>query len=141
MCLCLCPRPVSFTWYLIPWLGILTGWGLLIWMLMRHHTNLHTSPAPSLECSRRSTSSVGDRFMGDTSFYGLGIRLGFYMQWIAQFWVDFVVKTKVRKDRKVEGERKRVLRVGILFQFVMLVGILLLVFGRSASYSLLRLWF
>ena len=64
---------------IIYWTTLITCLALLIWALVRFGQSAHQDSA---RCGDRQDEKG---FEGDPDLYGLGIRLGAYLQWIAQF--------------------------------------------------------
>ena len=114
-----CPRPCSLSCYLIPWAAALSGLVLLLWALVRY---IQHGSQDVLDCSDRLTTNG---FEGNADFYGLGIRLGFYLQWFAQLIANNLL----------EKVWKKALAVGLVFHMTLLLGTLILAFQKQCTFS------
>lgn len=101
------------------WTVICTGQALLIWALVHFGENNHQYIS---ECSERLSVNG---FLGNPDFYGLGIRLGIYFQWIAQFLANCFLST----------EWKSILGASIVFALALTVAVLLLTFEHECTFT------
>ena len=104
---------------LIQWAAMCTGLSLLVWALVHSAENNHQYIS---ECSQRLSVNG---FTGDADFYGLGIRLGVYLQWIAQFLANCFVST----------EWKSILGASMVFALALTVAVLLLTFEHECTFT------
>ena len=76
-----------------------------------------------VDCSSRSDEIKG--FIGDPDFYGLGIRIGIYLQWMS----SLIAGAKVRKQIKL------MLAAYTAFNGALYVALLLLIFRKDCAFS------
>ena len=96
-----------------------TGLTLLVWALVHFAENNHQYKS---DCSGR----LGvNGFAGNADFYGLGIRLGVYLQWIAQFLANCFLS----------AEWKSILGASIVFALALTVAVLLLTFEHKCTFT------
>ena len=101
------------------WMVILTGFALFVWALVHFAENNHQVNSG---CSER-VSGIG--FVGNADFYGLGIRLGVYLQWIAQFLANCFLS----------AEWKSILGASIVFALALTIAVLLLTFEHECTFT------
>lgn len=92
---------------------------ILTWAIIRHGERRHSDPA---QCADRSTD---DGFIGSPEFYGLGIRLGTYLQWLAALIANSFLP----------GDRRPIAGAFVGFALAFLVAMLLLVFQDNCTYT------
>ena len=109
----------SIIGYTISWMVILTGFALFVWALVHFAENNHQVNSG---CSER-VSGIG--FVGNADFYGLGIRLGVYLQWIAQFLANCFLS----------AEWKSILGASIVFALALTIAVLLLTFEHECTFT------
>ena len=105
--------------YAIYWMIILTGFALFVWALVHFAEDNHQYNSG---CSERM-SGIG--FVGNADFYGLGIRLGVYLQWIAQFLANCFLS----------AEWKTILGASIAFALALTIAVLLLTFEHECTFT------
>ena len=102
----------------IPLLSLILSVTLLTWALVHHGEGKATIS----QCSHRTNN---DGFHGNPDFYGLGIRLGVYLQWISSLIAS---ATLPRKERSMAGAY-------VSFITALYVALLLLVFQGDCAFT------
>ena len=92
---------------------------LLTWASVRYGERRHSNTA---QCADRSTS---DGFIGNPDFYGFGIRIGIYLQWLA----SLLANAFLPKDRRFMAGAYACLTVAFF------VAMLVLMFQNNCSYT------
>lgn len=96
---------------------------LLTWALVSHAQG---SPGNSKACDARNLpEGVGDGFTGNSDFYGLGIRLGIYFQWLASLIANPLLKS----------ERASMAGAYLTFSLALAVAVLLLAFQHDCTFT------
>lgn len=80
----------------------------------------HADPS---QCASRVNEQCG--FVGDPDFYGLGIRLGVYMQWLAS-WIA---------NASLPGERRSLAGGYAIFSLSLAIALLILALGTSCTFD------
>ncbi len=92
---------------------------ILIWALIHYGEEGHDVV---VQCSDR----MQDRgFVGNSDFYGLGIRLGIYMQWAGSLIANAALP----------GERRSMAGAYAAFSVALLVALLMLIFQRECAFT------
>ena len=112
-------RFIAPTVFPLSWTVICTGLALLVWALVHFAENNHQYISG---CSERLSVNG---FVGDADFYGLGIRLGVYLQWIAQFLANCFLS----------AEWKSILGASMVFALALTVAVLLLTFEHECTFT------
>lgn len=108
-------KPISKT------ISLLLAFSLLLWALIRHG-----QLAPNKinhVCANRTQQTIG--FIGDSDFYGLGIRLGVYLQWRSSLVTNFFTPT----------EREAVITTYTIFSISLTIAILVRVFDQQCTFA------
>ena len=92
---------------------------LLSWATVAYGEGKHSAPE---QCRERSTA---DGFKGNPDFYGLGIRLGIYLQWLASLLANAFLPSE---SRAMAGAYAG-------FAVALLVAVLLLIFQDGCAYT------
>lgn len=92
---------------------------ILIWALIRYGEEGHDVV---LQCSDRGQEQG---FVGNSEFYGLGIRLGIYLQWAGSLIANVALP----------GERRSMAGAYAAFSIALLVALLLLIFRRECAFT------
>lgn len=95
--------------------------GVIIWALVRHGEKSPT--AVDASCNSRFGDPVG--FEGDADFYGLGIRLGVYLQWL----------TNLITVGYLEKERRHALTTYHIFSISITVALFVKIFASACTFS------
>jgi hypothetical protein len=96
---------------------------LLTWALISHAQG---SAEHSKACDARNLpEGAADGFTGDSDFYGLGIRLGIYFQWLASLIANPLLK----------AERASMAGSYLTFSLALAVAILLLAFQHNCTFT------
>lgn len=99
---------------------LMLTFSLFTWALVRHGER---SPGEiAALCESRSQQSSG--FQGDADFYGFGIRLGLYLQWISSFITNCFTPT----------ERESVVVTYVIFSLSITIAVLVKVFGQQCTF-------
>jgi hypothetical protein len=93
--------------------------GPLIWALIRYGQE----PPDITLCMDRNLSYG---FIGNSDFYGLGIRLGVYIQWGTQIIANVLMP----------GERRSAAGAGLTFLIALLLAMLLAIFQHQCTYAI-----
>lgn len=99
---------------------LILTFSLLTWALVRYGER--SSGEVGTLCNSRSQQSSG--FGGDSDFYGLGIRLGLYLQWASSFITNWFTPT----------EREPVVVTYIIFNLSITMAVLARVFGQQCTF-------
>ena len=99
---------------------VITTFSTLVWALVVFGGRNQTR---SLECSSRTLSKG---FIGNSDFYGLGIRAGMYFQWQASL---------VAGDATQPVEKRNMVAAFALSSFALWVALLLLIFQRACAFT------
>lgn len=111
--------------YIIGLLGALlplfpaAGFGIIIWALVVFAQNGKSS---LLDCTSRY---VGDGFAGNSDFYGLGIRLGVYLQWWASLLANIFLP----------AEWYPMLSAYMIFSLALIIAVLVLTFQHACTFT------
>lgn len=92
----------------------------LLWALIHYAQN---RDAKALSCSDRLVGDTG--FKGNSDFYGLGIRLGIYMQWISSLLMNLLL----------DNEWVSTLVSFIIFSISLLIAVIILAFQNTCTYT------
>ena len=95
--------------------------GVIIWALVRYGEKSPT--AVDISCNSRFGDPVG--FEGDADFYGLGIRLGVYLQWL----------TNLITVGYLEKERLHALTTYHIFSISITVALFVKIFASACTFS------
>lgn len=101
---------------------LLATFATIIWALVRHAERSHNALDTACD-SRLKNDSVG--FDGDPDFYGLGIRLGVYLQWLS----DLITTGYLEK------ERQYVLLTYQIFSISIVVALFVKIFTSTCTFS------
>ena len=99
---------------------LLLIFSVLTWILVRYGE--WTEDEMEIVCKDRAQQAVG--FKGDPDFYGLGIRIGLYLQWTSALVTNWFTPT----------ERKAIITTYIVFSVSITVAILFKIFGRQCTF-------
>jgi hypothetical protein len=115
----ICYIPLVLFWLVLAWCTV--GWiPTLVWALIRHGQNKHVNPST---CKERITITGG--FGGLPDFYGLGIRLGMYLQWAASIIATFLIPS----------ERRTAAGANAALSLAMFIAILLIIFQDGCVFT------
>ena len=99
---------------------LLLIFSFLTWTLVRYGKRTHNEVEAI--CRDRAQQAVG--FQGDPDFYGLGIRIGLYLQWTSALVTNWFTPT----------ERKAIITAYIVFSISITVAILVKIFSRQCTF-------
>jgi len=108
-------------WTLLRAASYLAVFAVIVWALVRHGERSPT--AVDAACDSRFGHPVG--FEGDPDFYGLGIRLGVYFQWL----------TDIITTGYLEEERQNVLITYHIFSISITVALFVKIFASACTFS------
>jgi hypothetical protein len=94
---------------------------ILTWATLRYGERKHFNKA--LCASRSYSPSLG--FVGSPDFYGLGIRVGIYLQWFAS----------LAANAFLPGDRRSMVSAYAGFAIALLVAVLFLIFQHDCTYT------
>ncbi|KAF2239787.1 hypothetical protein EV356DRAFT_495557 [Viridothelium virens] len=101
-------------------ISLLLIFSILLWALINYGEKLPQET--NAECNDRSQQMIG--FEGDSDFYGLGIRLGLYLQWASSFLTNCFTPT----------EREPVIVTYVIFSLSITIAILVKIFTQQCSF-------
>ena len=103
-------------------LGILlAAFAILLWALVRHGERPPNQI--NVQCQARVKPNVG--FQGESDFYGLGIRIGLYLQWVAGLITNCFNST----------EREAVLTAYGIFNLSITIAVVVRIFNRNCTFA------
>ena len=105
----------------LSWLALCCGLAIMIWGLV----HLENGKANDRLCPGRA-NELG--FVGNPDFYGLDIRLGIYLQWLAQILADTAIRSKPDLYIGLFG-------ANVVFALALTVAVLVLTFGRQCAFT------
>ena len=112
-------RIIAISKVVLKLIPLILAVSLLPWALVRHGEQ----SLASASCEDRLQRAVG--FEGDPDFYGLGIRVGLYLQWISSFVTNCFTP----------NERRAVLTSYAIFNLSITAATLARVFGEQCTFA------
>ena len=100
--------------------ALLLIFSFLTWTLVRYGERTHDEV--EVICKDRAQQAVG--FQGDPDFYGLGIRIGLYLQWMSALVTNWFTP----------AERRAVITAYIVFSISITAAILVKIFSRKCTF-------
>jgi hypothetical protein len=98
---------------------------LLTWALVTYAQGTAQDPNACKDSFTGQDRSLEHGFIGNSDFYGLGIRLGIYLQWLASLIANPLLKS----------ERSTMAGAYLTFSLALAVAVLLLVFQRECTFT------
>lgn len=98
---------------------------LLTWALITYAQERAKDPSACMQPLVNEDRKLTVGFIGNSDFYGLGIRLGIYLQWLASLIANPLLR----------GERASLAGAYLIFSLALAVAVLLLAFRRECAFT------